>query len=63
MSNTPNPNWLHDLRNAVNSACVAIDVVKRALESNDTACAREFIKHAEKACGHSRELLVQSRGK
>ena len=49
--------WLHELRNAVNSSCIALDVARRALEAANPARALEFLRHAQRSCARMRDLL------
>lgn len=50
--------WLHELRNAVNSACLALDVARRSLEAQELERAHEFLLHAESSCSRTRSLLT-----
>jgi hypothetical protein len=52
--------WLHELRNTVNSSCIALEVVKRAIDDGDTERARKFVGYAEESCGRSRDLLISA---
>lgn len=55
------PEWLHDLRNAVNAATISAAVVRRFLESGEHARAMEFVSEVEAACERCRILVMQKR--
>lgn len=48
---------LHSLRNAVNTACVSLDVGLKLLERNERERATEFLHQAEQACHQCMDLL------
>lgn len=51
--------WLHELRNAVNSALVSTSVVKSLLEDGDAAGAMSFVVDAQAACERCRLLVLE----
>lgn len=52
--------WLHELRNAVNSALVSTSVVKSLLEDGDAAGAMSFVVDAQEACERCRLLVLET---
>jgi hypothetical protein len=52
--------WLHDVRNAVNTAGVAVALSKRLMRRGDTACAMEMLDMASESWERCRALLVRS---
>lgn len=50
--------WLHDLRNAVNTASVASAVVRRMLETDMDAGAVDMLADLERACARCHSLLA-----
>jgi len=42
--------WLHELRNAVNTASVAAALLRRSLERDPVADALELVGELERAC-------------
>ncbi len=52
--------WVHELRNAVNTLVASLAVVRRALEQDDVAVALTFVAHAEDAGERCRRLLVEN---
>lgn len=52
---------LHDLRNAVNTACLTLDVAIRLIECNQAEKARIHIENAKAACDKCRPLLQNAR--
>ena len=51
--------WLHDLRNAVNTALMSTSVVERLIKQGDTVRALIFLADARDACERSRVLLAE----
>jgi len=51
--------WMHDLRNAVNTALTASSVVRLLLQKGDVARALKFSKEVEEACERCRALIVE----
>jgi len=51
--------WMHDLRNAVNTALTASSVVRLLLQKGDVARALQFSKEVEEACERCRTLIVE----
>jgi len=49
--------WLHDLRNAVNTALISTSVVRGLLDQGDAARALPFVIDAQDACKRCRVLL------
>lgn len=49
--------WLHDLRNAVNTTMMALAVARRLLETGDQERSLSFLVDAETACDRCRVLL------
>lgn len=54
--------WLHDMRNAVNTAGVAVALSKRLTGRGETAAAMEMLDTARESWGPRRDLLVPSPG-
>ncbi len=52
--------WLHAMRNALNTASVALLVVETALGDSDHARAGEYAAHARGACDRATHLLAQA---
>lgn len=50
--------WLHDVRNAVNTAGVAVALSRRLLGRGDTAAAADMLDVADEAWGRCRDLLA-----
>lgn len=57
METGPRETWLHDLRNAINTALMSTNVARRLLESGDTERALGFLVDAEAACDRCRVLV------
>jgi hypothetical protein len=51
--------WMHDLRNAVNTALTASSVVRLLLQKGDVTRALQFSKEVEEACERCRALIVE----
>ena len=49
--------WLHDLRNAVNTALMSVSVARRLMDAGDNTRAHPFVVEAEDACDRCRVLL------
>ena len=49
--------WLHELRNAINTASVSTHVVRRLLESGQLESAMKFLADTEAACERCRVLV------
>lgn len=56
----PGGEELHRLRNAINAACVALNVGMRLLERGDTERARDRLADADEACAECRRILHQN---
>ena len=54
----PRETWLHDLRNAINTALISTNVARRLMEGGETARALAFIADAEAACDRCRVLVM-----
>lgn len=57
MSARSDEEWLHELRNAINASCAAVEVAYRSLQSAQPERALEFLADAGKACARCRDLL------
>ena len=51
--------WLHDLRNAVNTAGMSIAVARRLIEAGETERGLAFLAEVETACDRCRLLINQ----
>ncbi len=51
--------WEHDLRNAVNAALIAANVVRMLLENGESQRAIAFIVDIQDACERCRMLFVE----
>ena len=51
--------WLHDLRNAVNTALTASAVVGSLLRKGDLSRALKFNKEVQEACERCRTLILE----
>ena len=51
--------WLHELRNAINSALISTSVARSLLEAGDTARAMSFVLDAQAACESCRMLVLE----
>lgn len=52
--------WLHDVRNAVNTAGVAVALSKRLITRGDTTAAMDMLDVANESWGRCRDLLVSN---
>jgi hypothetical protein len=52
--------WLHDVRNAVNTAGVAVALSKRLLSRGDTTAALDMLDVANESWGRCRDLLISN---
>lgn len=58
---SPGAAWLHDLRNAVNTAGMSIAVARRLIEAGETERGLAFLSEVETACDRCR-LLINRHG-
>lgn len=56
---TPPEAWLHDLRNAVNTAGMSIAVARRLIEAGELERGLSFLAEVETACDRCRLLINQ----
>jgi len=59
MNSSSDDVWLHELRNAINSALISTSVARSLLESGDTARAMSFVLDAQAACESCRMLVLE----
>lgn len=55
--------WLHDMRNAINTAGMSAAVARRLVEDGDTTRALEFLRDVEQACERCRALSAAYPGR
>jgi hypothetical protein len=56
---SPREQWLHDLRNAVNTAGMSIAVARRLIEAGEIERGLGFLAEVETACDRCRLLINQ----
>lgn len=52
--------WIHALRNAVNTTSLSVGVATRLLERGEAERALEFLNEAQSSCDSARNLLERS---
>ncbi|HST45187.1 MAG TPA: hypothetical protein VLK29_08180 [Luteimonas sp.] len=57
IASSPREAWLHDLRNAINTALMSTNVARRLMEGGDVDRALGFLQDAEAACDRCRVLV------
>lgn len=53
----PPERWLHDLRNAINGACVTAMVVRSLIEGDRAQEALKFLDDLDASCERCRQLI------